>query len=213
MTIIDGSPLPNTSGSTHLGYDPTTIKEINPYLTVHQHSGVFHGILGQSGVLRFNQGPSALYLFEISVDGGLTYDSLPASGLTQDSIDHYGNRGGDMSGIHRVSLVIENPTGSEDITIMQTPIPLKILEFRSVVLGASSPDVEWRIRHGLDRNAVGTNAGGDTTTSTTTVQKKSDFTGSQDTDVLAESFIWLESLSTNGMVNELHVTILYDPKA
>jgi len=84
-----GDLWPAASGSSSLGVDQTNCcpigTEIRPFNHVHMNSGVWHDpSYGQSGVLRFSQ---RLDAFEVSIDGGLTFDLLPASGQIQESIN------------------------------------------------------------------------------------------------------------------------------
>jgi len=94
MTFINGDLIPSASGAASLGVDQGTnagefdISSIAPFLHVHQVSGVFHDSLaGQSGVLRFNHQAGA---FEVSVDGGATFNSLSA-GAGVDSVGVLGD--------------------------------------------------------------------------------------------------------------------------
>lgn len=83
---INGDLVPSTSGWSNLGVDVGTngqnafdITSINPFNNVHLVSGVFHDPLhGQSGVLRYNRQQAA---FQVSVDGGLTFQNLSAGGV------------------------------------------------------------------------------------------------------------------------------------
>lgn len=94
---FNGDLIPTTSGFANLGanvgpnaqnaFDGTQ-GEIRPFNHIHQVSGVFHDPLhGQSGVIRFNQNAGA---FQVSVDGGLTFQSLSA-GAGVDSIGVIGD--------------------------------------------------------------------------------------------------------------------------
>ncbi len=82
---INGDLLPVTSGFSSLGvgvdsngqnaFDANNIRPFNRY---HVLSGVYHDPLnGQSGVIRFNQAAGA---FQVSVDGGATFNSISAGG-------------------------------------------------------------------------------------------------------------------------------------
>lgn len=83
-TRIDGDLVPYVSGQAHLGVDAQgrsafDITSIAPFGHIHQVSGVFHDpILGQSGVMRFDYGGRT---FQVSVDGGLTFNNLLAGTL------------------------------------------------------------------------------------------------------------------------------------
>lgn len=94
---FNGDLVPTSSGFANLGVDVSSNAQnafdatdgaIRPFNHVHQVSGIFHDPLhGQSGVLRFNQNAGA---FEVSVDGGLTFQSLSA-GAGVDSIGVLGD--------------------------------------------------------------------------------------------------------------------------
>lgn len=86
---FNGDLVPVASGFANLGVEVSSNAqnafdgsqgEIRPFNHIHQVSGVFHDPLhGQSGVLRFNQNAGA---FQVSVDGGLTFQSLSANGVS-----------------------------------------------------------------------------------------------------------------------------------
>ena len=81
--LFNGNLVPVASGFANLGVEvgpnaqnafDDTQGEVRPFNHIHQVSGIFHDPLhGQSGVLRFNQNAVA---FEVSVDGGRTFNSL-----------------------------------------------------------------------------------------------------------------------------------------
>jgi hypothetical protein len=94
---FNGDLVPVASGFANLGVDVNpnaqnafnaTQGEIRPFNHIHQVSGIFHDPLhGQSGVLRFNQNVAA---FQVSIDGGLTFQSLSA-GAGVDSVGVLGD--------------------------------------------------------------------------------------------------------------------------
>jgi hypothetical protein len=82
MAFSTGDLVPRASGRAHLGIDggsqvgSFSHDELIPYGNIHLTSGVWHDpMLGQSGVIRFNQ---ALARFEQSVDGGVTFSAIGA---------------------------------------------------------------------------------------------------------------------------------------
>lgn len=82
MVQRTGDLWPAASGSASLGAEQINgmggfSDEVIPYAHIHANSGVFHGNHGQSGVLRFNQEDN---VFEVSVNGGLTYTALSTGG-------------------------------------------------------------------------------------------------------------------------------------
>jgi len=104
-------------------------------------------------------------------------------------------------------ITVENPTGSEDITMFFTAEAVTITEMRAVLLGSSTPSVTWTIRHhATDRNNAGSEVvtSGTTTTSTTS---GSDVTSFNDATIVADSFVWLETTAQSGTVTELHVSL------
>lgn len=84
MIVINGD-LRGLSGLSHIGVDgggnqgeQFDITSLTPFGHIHQISGVFHDpLLGQSGVLRFSQADGA---FQVSVDGGNTFNDLSTGG-------------------------------------------------------------------------------------------------------------------------------------
>jgi len=94
---FNGDLLPTHSGFANLGVEVSpngqnafdaTGGAIRPFNHVHQVSGIYHDpIHGQSGVLRFNQNAGA---FEVSVDGGRTFNSI-AAGAGVDSVGVLGD--------------------------------------------------------------------------------------------------------------------------
>lgn len=92
---FNGDLVPVSSGFANLGVEvgpngqnAFDMAELRPFNHVHQVSGIFHDpILGQSGVLRFNQAAGS---FEVSVDGGASFQALSA-GAGVDSIGVLGD--------------------------------------------------------------------------------------------------------------------------
>lgn len=89
MAIETGDLYPHASGSASLGVEQNGIcsptNDIRPFCHLHITSGVWHDpVQGQSGVIRFSVAHNA---FEVSVDGGLTFDLLPASGQIDTFVD------------------------------------------------------------------------------------------------------------------------------
>jgi hypothetical protein len=95
MPRLNGDIIPSASGIAHLGVNGGVtdgafdITSIAPFGHVHMLSGVLHDpLLGQSGVVRFSQQAGA---FEISVDGGLTFNSLLTNASVVTSIGVLGD--------------------------------------------------------------------------------------------------------------------------
>ena len=107
------------------------------------------------------------------------------------------------------SVAIENPGGSEDITLFFTPVAITITEMRAVLVGGTTPSITWTVRHSSDRTLTGNEVvtGGTTTTSVTT---GSDVTVFNDATIPADSFVWLETTASTGGATALAVTIAFD---
>lgn len=93
---INGDLVPSVSGFSNLGINVSSngrnafdITTLRPFGSVHLVSGVFHDPLhGQSGVLRYNR---QLPGFEISVDGGLTFNQVATGAGAVSSIGVIGD--------------------------------------------------------------------------------------------------------------------------
>lgn len=92
---INGDVRSTASGISHIGINGGTtpnsfdITSLAPFGNVHMLSGIFHDpLLGQSGVLRYNRVTPA---FEISLDGGITFNSLVTGASLVSSIGVIGD--------------------------------------------------------------------------------------------------------------------------
>lgn len=93
-------------------------------------------------------------------------------------------------------------------TLMNAPHDLVITEIRHGISGTSSPSADWTFRHDSDRTATGTevNTGGDTTTSTTTVETDTTLDAP---NVDAGDWIWVEITAVSGTITEHFVQFSY----
>lgn len=88
--------IPSSSGFANLGVDVDSnssnafdITSISPFNHVHQLSGIFHDpLLGQSGIIRYNQATPS---FEVSLDGGITFNALITGASTVTSVGVLGD--------------------------------------------------------------------------------------------------------------------------
>lgn len=82
---INGDLVPSVSGFANLGINVSSngrnafdITTLRPFGSIHVVSGIFHDpVQGQSGVMRYSRAAAA---FQVSVDGGLTFNDLSAGG-------------------------------------------------------------------------------------------------------------------------------------
>lgn len=95
---INGDLVPSNSGFANLGVDvgPNAINafdfsSLRPFGHIHQNSGVFHHATStgwESGVLRFNSADPA---FEVSLDGGITFNNLVTAATVVTSVGVIGD--------------------------------------------------------------------------------------------------------------------------
>ena len=106
------------------------------------------------------------------------------------------------------SLIIENPTGAEDISYFYTEVALTATKLRAVLVGSATPSVTWTIRFGPDRSGAGTEVvtGGTVTTSTTT---GSDVTVLDEPVIPAGSHVWVETTAQSGTVDSIIINLFY----
>src|SRR6188474_1120360 len=93
---INGDLIPISSGLANLGIDvgingqeSFDITTLAPFNHIHMISGVFHDpLLGQSGVVRYSRAAAS---FQVSVDGGLTFNDLVTGATVVSSIGVIGD--------------------------------------------------------------------------------------------------------------------------
>lgn len=106
------------------------------------------------------------------------------------------------------SISVEYPTDSENISMFFTPVAITVTEMRAVVSG-TLPSVTWTVKHHTNNKSSSGNevvTSGTITTSTTT---GSDVTSFDDATIITDSFVWFETTTQSGTVDELHVTLIY----
>jgi hypothetical protein len=108
-----------------------------------------------------------------------------------------------------ITIVVEAPITSDEFTLANLAEEFVVGEIVGVVRGGTTPDVDYTIRHGNDRNATGTEVvtGGSTVTSTTTGDSVTVFNSST---LAADEFVWVELgtvSSGSDAPTELHISI------
>lgn len=124
MQVNDLIPL--SSGLASLGVnqsfgDSFDATDIRPFNHIHMISGIFHDSLaGQSGCIRYSKAANA---FQVSVDGGLTFNNIATGGTVVTSI-------GVINGANLTGDVDLAPTASGFINITDnagaTPISFSL---------------------------------------------------------------------------------------
>lgn len=107
------------------------------------------------------------------------------------------------------SIIVENPTGSEDLSFFFTNVAITITKMNAVLVGSATPSLTVTVRHSTDRSAAGNEVvtGGTVVTSTTSGH---DITSFNDATVPANSHVWLETTAKSGTVTSLILTVFYD---
>ena len=102
-------------------------------------------------------------------------------------------------------LTLEEPAVNDDITIFRTDVAIVIQEVIAVSTG-TSPDTTYDIKYSTDRDAAGTSlVSSEQTTSTTT----GDVATINNTNIPANSYVWLEVSAASGTDVYLNLDIRY----
>jgi hypothetical protein len=106
------------------------------------------------------------------------------------------------------SITVEDPETNEDITFFFTTTPITVSNVMGVISGSSTPAAEFSIRHDPDRTTSGTSITGEYNilTSNTTGDL---FPLDGDPTIPANSWVWLKTTATSGVVNEISFTMEY----
>jgi len=107
------------------------------------------------------------------------------------------------------SIIIENPSASEDLSFFFTDVAITLSKLRAILTGSSTPSLTWTIRHGTSRSATGSEVvtGGTVTTDTGT---GSDITSMDDPTIVADSHVWIETTAQSGNVDSIIINVFYD---
>lgn len=107
------------------------------------------------------------------------------------------------------SIIIEDPTASEDISFFFADVALTIAKIRPILQGTAGQTVTWTIRWAPQRNNLGTEVitGG---TVTTDVAAGADITTFDAAAIPANSHVWIETTAKGGTVDSLSITLFYD---
>ncbi len=106
------------------------------------------------------------------------------------------------------TIIVEDPTSSEDIGIHFFHQAVTVREVHAVVVGSSTPSCTVNPKHHTDRSNAGNAVLNAATaiTNTTTGQTLTSFT---DATIPVDSFLWLETTAKSGTVGELQLTFRY----
>lgn len=121
----------------------------------------------------------------------------------------FSNLGKSLKQSKSKSLTIDDPTASEDMSLTFFGKNVTITRIVAVLVGSDTPSVSWSLRFASDRSATGTEVvvGGRTTLNTTTGD---DLTTFDNSTIVANSHMWIETSAIGGTVSSFHVTVFYD---
>lgn len=106
------------------------------------------------------------------------------------------------------SVMVESPTSTEDLPIFRAENAVTINKMVAILVGSDTPSVTYTIRHGPDRNAVGTEVvtGGNTVTSITTGDTVVVF---DDATIPTGNFVWFETTAKSGTISSMGLDLYY----
>ena len=194
LSTVDISDDTNLSAGTNITLTGDTLNVDDAFILNTGDTGT--GVYDFGGSTSFEI-PNGAGCTTVNATGEICVDS------TSDSINYYdGSVERVLSPIRTISVVIEDPTNAEDISITFVNSAITIVQETCVVVGSSTPSVTVTLRHGTDRNGTGAelNTSGNAITSTTTGNIDSTF---NDATIVADSFIWLETTAQSGTVDLL----------
>lgn len=106
---------------------------------------------------------------------------------------------------HTKTIVIDNPTSSENISIFKTDVDITVQEVTTVSIG-TTPSTTYQIKHSSNRSASGNNL---TTSTSTTSTTTGDFATLNSVNISANSWVWLVTTAASGTNVSLTVDIKY----
>ncbi len=104
------------------------------------------------------------------------------------------------------TIVLENPSNVEDLSFFKTNLAITITKVKAVLVGTTTPSIDFNIKHATDRNAAGNDVlNGDKTVSSTTTP--TDFTDFDDATIPVNSVLWIETSGKTGSVDQIAITV------
>lgn len=139
-------------------------------------------------------------------DGGTLVAGAAYYNLVENGLKYYTGSDWYLSGvIDPKAITIQNPTGSDNVTLFYSTQSVAISSIVSLVRG-TSPSITFEIRWDSSRTGTGTAAvdGGTTVTNTTTGLVT---TSLSNTTIPADRFVWVRTIAKSGTVTEFSVTV------
>ena len=107
------------------------------------------------------------------------------------------------------SVTISYPTASENLTLMYTDQSVTVEKISAVLAMTEASNAAFTIKHSSDRSSSGTEVvtGGMFCTSNTSANTVTTFDSAT---IPANTFVWFETSSITGSVQEFHLTIEFE---
>ena len=106
---------------------------------------------------------------------------------------------------HTKTILIEQPTSSENISIFKTDVAITVKEVTTVSTG-TTPSTTYQIKHSSDRSASGNNL---TTSTSTTSKTTGDVATLSVVNIPANTWVWIVTTAASGTDVSLTVDIKY----
>ncbi len=107
------------------------------------------------------------------------------------------------------SITIESPSDNEDITWFFTDRELEVQNVRGVLIGSSTPRVEFYIKHNPSRDAIGESVTGKKSLLTSTTAAQGFNVTSSGKTIPSGSWVWIETTQSKGIVNEMNLSVTF----
>ena len=104
------------------------------------------------------------------------------------------------------TLTIQEPEVGDDITVFRTNVAITVQGLIAVSIGTGTPTTEYSVKYSSDRSATGTTLVATTTTTSLTTGDSATLTNTQ---IPANSFIWVEISSASGTDVYLSLDLRY----
>lgn len=108
------------------------------------------------------------------------------------------------------TLTVQKVTSAEDISFFYTPVERTVDQLIPTIAGATASGTTWTVRHDSDRQAVGTEVvvGGTNTHSGTGGNSGTPIVAFNNPIIPATSFVWLETTTASGIIDEFSLTLV-----
>ena len=141
----------------------------------------------------------------VDANGEVTVDTTPTYG----HLNFFSTQENVLSPLQPLSIVLENPTSTEDIPLGFFDEAITIRQINDVVVG-STPSLTWNIYHATTKDSTAPNkvfSSDRVTTSTSGAESLPADTNRDDDTIPAGSWVWFESSAESGTTDWFVATI------